>query len=462
MLKSWSETNRIDAAASHAHHDESPVAHCGARLNVFQRLARQWDAIHPYNGAQVVKIAGTVDLELCRKAWLDALAALELGVLCLSEESYRYRQMNGEAMYHGVVLCPEGTRLDEWISTELNRPFNADGGVPFRAFVLQEEGHFWMGLFYQHWVADSTSIRMLIREWFVRQFDPASATKQGLRHNAGGYFSLFGPHRNGSRPIDVLLSTLRWHSKFQKVRRIEDIENFHDMSLRFCTTEAPVGLIDQLRFAARAMGATVNDLFLAAIARVCNEHVPLKRRYRRKELAVGTIVDLRPSAQEPLNDVFDLLLGFTSVWCRDGVLGDWNALVETVSRQTRQQKRNGLPLASGLRMAYGIMVGKYFSRKRLIEFYRKRVPLAGANSNVNMNRCWSAKYANGPILDYLRVAPTGPMTPLVFATTTLGNSLSIGLTYREAIIDSDRAKLIADGFVQRLLEIVQLFPASRV
>ena len=425
-----------------------------AKFNVFQKLVRQWDALHPYNGAQIVKIRGSVDLALCRRAWLEALEALNLGVVCLTPKSYAHRCLNGEAKYHGVVRCPEGTKVDEWISDELNRPFDADGGVPFRPFVLQEEGHFWMGLCYQHWVADSASIRIVIREWFVRQFDRGAAASEALRFHAGGYLKLFGPQRNGARPTEVLLSTLRWHSKFRKARRIEDRTRFRDMRLQFRTIDAPEGLIDSLRSKARSMHATVNDLFLAAIAQVCDEHVPAQRRNGRCELAVGSIVDLRSSVREPVVNLFDLLLGFTSVWCRDDCLRDWPALVANVSKQTQQQKHGGIALASCLRMAYGIMAGKYLSRERLIEFYRKRVPLAGANSNVNLNPCWSGKYAGDPVLDYVRVAPTGPMTPIVFSTTTLGNRLSVGLTYRPAIIPADTARVMGEKFVGRLCEVV--------
>jgi hypothetical protein len=425
-----------------------------AKLNVFQRLVRQWDSIHPYNGAQVVKIRGRVDLELCRRAWLEALEALGLGVVSIAQKSYTYRCLNGEAIYHGVVRCPDGTKLEEWLSNELNRPFNDDGGVPFRPFVLQEESHFWMGLCYQHWVADSASIRMLMREWFVRQFDAAAVRPRELCFHAGGYFSLFGPHRDGAPPTKVFLSTLRWHPRFQKVRRIEDREKFADMRLAFQTIQAPERLIDALRATARRTGATVNDLFLAAIAQVCDEFVPVKRRYRRQQLAVGSIVDLRNGSRQPLRNLFDLLLGFTSVWCTDDVLPDWRKLVETIAGQTREQKRCGLPLASGLRMAYGIIAGKCLSRDGIIEFYRKRVPLAGANSNVNLNHCWAAKYAGDPVLDYVRVAPTGPITPLVFSTTTLGQGMSIGLTYRRAIITAEMANLIGEKFIARLRDLV--------
>ncbi len=452
MLKLWSQTDYPPQLTPppHAHSDSKRDS---TRFNVFQRLVRQWENLHPYNGAQILKIHGTVDLDLCRRSWLDALDFLNLGVVSVSQGSYHHRCLNGEAIYHGVVLCPEGTQLEKWISDDLNRPFDPPGGVPFRPFVIQEKGHFWMGVCYQHWVADSASIRMLIHEWFVRQYDPSRAAHRPIRFSPGGYLSLFGPQRNGCTPTEVLLSTLRWHTQFKKARRIEDRDKFQDLSLKFTVLNTPPGLIDPLRRAARRLGVTVNDLFLAAIAQVCDQCVPAERRHRRRELAIGSIVDLRPSADQPLNNVFDLLLGFTSICCKNNQLNHWPELIESVAKQTRQQKRCGLPLASCLRMAYGLVVGKYFSREDVIEFYRKRVPLAGASSNVNLNRCWAAKYSGNPVLDYIRVAPTGPMTPLVFATTTLGSQLSIALTYRSAILPPSQAEIISQKFITRLTEI---------
>jgi len=40
-------------------------------------LFAKWETLHPYNGAQILKIRGTVDAALCRKAWLDALKSLK-------------------------------------------------------------------------------------------------------------------------------------------------------------------------------------------------------------------------------------------------------------------------------------------------------------------------------------------------------------------------------------------------
>jgi hypothetical protein len=50
-----------------------------APINVFQRLARQWDEMHPYNAAQVLKIEGAASRLDLQEAWHDALNDLGLG-----------------------------------------------------------------------------------------------------------------------------------------------------------------------------------------------------------------------------------------------------------------------------------------------------------------------------------------------------------------------------------------------
>ncbi|MDP9173726.1 MAG: hypothetical protein M3O30_07655 [Planctomycetota bacterium] len=433
----------------HAHGN----GHGTAKLNLFQRLVRQWETLHPYNGAQVLKIRGQVDLDLARAAWHDAMEVLGLGRVCLSGDSYRYQCLNGDAIHHTVRLCPPGTVLDEWISGEMNRRFDELDAVPFRPFVIQEDGHFWLGLVYQHWVADSSSIRLLMHEWFARQFDPAAASTQRVRTRAGGYLALFGPHLSGWHTGEAFLSALRWQSQFRRARRIEDGEVFRDLSVRFARFPTEVGMIDGLVAAARTNDCTVNDLFLAAIAQACDQHIPAPRRYRRQDLAIATIVDLRSKSPTPLNNVFDLLLGFTSVCCRPEQMKDWKTLLHAVSLQTRRQKATGAPQSSWLRMLGALAAGRLLAQERVTEFYRKRVSLAGANSNVNLNRCWASRYNPDPLMEYVRVAPTGPMTPLVFTTTTLGHGLSIGLTYRNAIVSEERVRGLATVFLGQLNQL---------
>jgi hypothetical protein len=105
-----------------------------------------------------------------------------------------------------------------------------------------------------------------------------------------------------------------------------------------------------------------------------------------------------------------------------------------------------------IRMFAGLVAARMMGMKRekIINFYRKRVPLAGGISNVNLNQSWAQQYHPDPLIQYIRVSPTGPMMPLVFTTTTLGNDLNFGLTYREAVISRERADQIATHFTQRV------------
>ena len=183
---------------------------------------------------------------------------------------------------------------------------------------------------------------------------------------------------------------------------------------------------------------------------------------RRHNLAIGSIVDLRSKIDQPLNDVFNLLLGFTSVNCRPRDLENWDDLLAAVVYQTRRHKEIGFAQASWIRMMAGYIAGKYLKGKGkdIINFYRKRVSLAGAISNVNLNRCWAKRYHPDPLMGYVRAAPTGPMTPLVFTTTTLGSGLSVGMTYRHAILPDAAANELAGSFMRRLQSVAQLPPET--
>jgi hypothetical protein len=423
------------------------------RLNLFQRLVRQWETLHPYNGVQAMRVRGKVDLQDCRAAWDATLDSLGLGRICLSGDRYHHACLNGNAEQHTVQLAPPELQLDDWISQELNHPFDPAEGVPFRPILIHDGQSSWLGLTYQHWVADSTSIRRLMRDWFARLFDPAALTRRPIRAVGAGYLELFGPHHASWRAGGALLAYLRWCSQFRRVQRIENSEKFAEMSTRFIHVKSEEGLVDRLTTAARAAGATVNDLFLAAIARVCSRYVPIHIRAGRRDLGIGSIVDLRPKSPRPMNDVFNLLLGFTSVSCRPEILNDWPRLLTAISRQTRQQKINRIAESSWIRILGGLAASRMLNRKDNLELYRKRVALAGACSNVNLNRDWPARYFPDPLMEYVRVAPTGPTTPIVFTPTTLGGTLGVGLSFRQALVPEANAAAALSMFLDELRSI---------
>ncbi len=427
-----------------AYQNDHPV-----KFNLLQRLMRQWEQLYPFNGAHAVKISGALDLSAARRAWEMALSALGLGALSVTNNSYAYRLLNGEADRHTVEAFESGARVWDVISDELNRPYDADA-VPFRPFAIQEEGHFWLGLGYRHFVADSVSIRMLMREWFLRLFEPDRASNRRARLGAGGFLSLFGPHRANWDATPALLETLRLQHQIKRARRIEDREAFGRMPVRFELFDAPDGLIETLYARARSQKMRVNDLFLAAIAEACDRHEPSLQRSWKRHLVVETMVDLRPRSSAALDDVFDVLLGFSNVSCTPRELKHWDTLLSAVCRQTKKNRERGVAESSWLRMLAGLAVSKFVSRERLIEFYRKRLPTAAAISNVNMTPTWVRDFYPHRIMEYVRASPVGPSMPVIFTPTTLGPRLSLGMTYRESLISPERAAVLAKAVMDRL------------
>jgi hypothetical protein len=347
-----------------------------------------------------------------------------------------------------IGLAPD-TKADRLMSDQLNRPFDLSVELPFRAFVVEESDGYFAGVIYHHWVADSFSIRVLLREWFRRMFDPQQARRKPLHMADQGYWRLFGPSRGGWRLGEAAMKMVRWSARCRWTRRV-DPAGQRDLSTHFSLHRAPDGLIDALVASARRHGLTVNDLFLAAMARVCDQLVPVKRTPRRPDLSLGSVVDLRTRSRTLTNETFGLFLGFTGVFVRPKELADDELLLKCIHKQNARVKQSCDAEASMLHMVAGLVMARMFSTEGLMEYYRKRAATAGGISNVNLNRDWPGAYHPSPLLEYVRVSPVGPLVPVVFTPTTLGRQLNFGLTCRESVIPQERAGALADLFLRQL------------
>jgi hypothetical protein len=422
-------------------------------LNIFQKLMRRWDRVHPYNAAQVMQITGEPQAAQWESAWQATLASTGLGAVVLKGNRYHFN--SAAALSLSVHHCENRdhgdtavSRLENYLSTEMNRPFDDPNEPPFRPFLIRGDGHFFVGLVYQHWLADSTSIRMLMREWFVRVHDPSKAAQSPLPLASRGYWNTIGPGRRWGF-TQTLVEMTRRHIRMRRVQKI-DSTALSDHATRFKLIPAKSGLIDRLRIAAKNRQVKVNDIFLAALLEACAAHVPLQPRKNRRDVAVGSVVDLRPFASESLDGAFGLFLGFTNVIGQPEDIADFDRLLRCVSNQTIRQKKKGVAPASFIWMAAAVSVGSLSKPHELYHFYRKELPLAGGISNVDLSQSWVAHYHPSPLLDYLRISPTGPMTPLVVTTTTLGHQFHLGVTYRTGLISDARAAAVADAFLARL------------
>ena len=397
-----------------------------ARLNVFQRLARTWDVVHPYNAGQACRVAGAFGADGTARAWR---ASLDLFGLSGSPP----------LRLSGTDTCSD---LSRHFSRELNRHF-AEGEPPFRPFVQDAGGSQWLGVVYRHWVADSFSVRLLLREWIGRTLGETAgedARYRGSLLDSGGGI------------IPAALAALRRHGEYRRCRKVMPIGALAcRVSARMLDT--PPGLAPPLLAYARGRGVKLNDVFLAALVEACDRFVPTQPRPGRANLAVSTVTDLRPTCPRGERDRFGCHLGFGGVVCRSRDLARWDHLLRRVASCTAADRAAGFAKTSTLWMIAAELGGWVTPPHRLYNFYRKEAPFVGGISNVNLRGSWFDRNHPGVVLDYVRVSPTGPIVPVVLNVTTLGDDLRLSMTYRSNLLNGWTAAELARAFVSRLTRL---------
>ncbi len=420
-----------------------------ARLNLLQRLIRTWEQVHPYNAAQFATISGSVSLDRVQSAWTQAIHSLGIGPITIEGRSVHFTPADDAC--DPVTELPACTSVADHLSDELNRKFADLDGSPFRPFIAAaSDGTQICGIVYRHWVADSSSVRRLLGDWIVR----LSCSKQSRQTHLNGsippgYLDLCARRHSGAGLEGHVLDLFRQHNRLRRVRK--PVSGATDFSVRVLLGEVPDGVAGELRATCRRQGLKVSDALLAALAEACQRHVPFQARENRRDVAVGNIVDLRSYAGRDVDD-FGLYLGFTHLVCRPDELSDWPRLLRSTARQNLTHRRSGVTHSSTAWWMTALAWQRWLPPGRLYHCYRKEFPLAGGLSNVRLDALLPTWNGSTPILNYTRIAPTGPVAPVVMTTTTLGNRLRMALTYRPAVVDDARAAALLDTFSCRIIQ----------
>lgn len=420
-------------------------------LNSFQRIMRLWDQVHPYNAAHACRIAGSADINRIADAWKATLQSMGVGKISVQGNEFRHEAPAANEPGAQIHAYQNGRTIDSLITDEMNTRMNPDEGSPFRAFVLAEGDTYCMGVNYHHWVADSASIRWLMHEWFQRIQDPSSGGNKKAVIPPKGHWDYLGPEAAKWRMDEGIFGLLRYRTRFARARFIE--QPVSDCRVVVTFHHLPDGIAKPLAGLAKQNKVTFNDLMVAVMAQTVDRLGATPRRKGRDELAFGTIVDVRNWSKVPMDELFGLFLGFTTTMVRNQDLDCWDRLLQRVAAQNSFQKKSKAALASILRMVAVLIDSRFRSPQQWAEQNRRSMPLAGGISNVNMNRTWAGEHHPGPILDYYRVAPTGPLLPAAFTPTTLGTKLNFGITRLACLFDDDRNAAIAQSISNRLIEL---------
>lgn len=415
-------------------------------LNAFQQIMRMWDQVHPYNAAHAFRLEGDADIQRITEAWQTTLRSMGIGWISVKGDYFAHVPAQAP-----VYVAPPGATLDQVVSDEMNVRMNAEEGSPFRLFIVPESGAHCIGITYHHWVADSASIRWLLHEFFLRLQNLKTEPTPQARIPVEGHWHFFGPDAAHWPLLEGVMDVLRNRTRYCRMRQIGTEVDDSKVAVTF--HHLPHGVAPKLASLARANRATFNDLILSSLAQVMDELGVTPSTKHRDEMAIGTIVDLRASASKKMDDVFGLFLGFTTTMVRPADLKDWQRLLRTVSKQNAHQKRTKSAHASILRMAAALIEARFVTPKRWGELYRKRMPMVAGISNVNMNRTWAGEHHPSPILDYYRIAPTGPILPAAFTPTTLGNRMNFGITRLACLIDPQKNAAISQSLSDRLIQL---------
>jgi hypothetical protein len=323
-----------------------------------------------------------------------------LGFVEVNAEDLTYHCQTDHAPRVALVEADDGSEsaLADWVTRELNRPFERPRCRPWRFSALEAgpDAHYVI-VAYDHWMADSVAARNV------------------LQHVLDRYCGWNRPENR--RPLSV--AQVPYASSRQ-------------MDVRFELFRAAAGTAPQLRDFARSLGATVHDVILAALGRAMAEHLPRRATRKGQAMSLGTIVDVRGEAEEDLSDSLGAFLSYFLVrLAADRPMGLAEA-VRRIAAATGPIKARRTYLNSMLNMKLAGAVWPHLRETAKPFFMRKTLPMTAGVSNVVVRSGWLNDSGAGDVAEYIRGASTDPILPLVLSPTTLGEEMNVGVSYRTA------------------------------
>lgn len=408
----------------------------------------RWNDIHPYNAVHIVRVLRRLDRDRLRDVINREIGDLGLGGFSIDRRLQTYAFAGG---HEGIELrfvdagADDTSVLSHEVETELNRPFPAGTQSPFRFFAVEQSDFFNLGLVYFHAIAGAESIALLLQGIVQRYMERGSrpySLPLDLYPKPSDIKSIIRPSlvagqfRQMLRQIGNLRRSCR--PRYQKT---EDYRNAFK-----------IFVIRQEQFqkivaTAKRWGVTLNDFFLAVILRSVSPLAEARfRAPRRRLISAASIANIRKDLKVDASRTFGLFLGSFSVSHEvpEGI--SLESLARDLQRQTDLIKKYKTYLMAPLELKAAEFLIRVLGVDRRARFYTRNYPLWAGITNMNLNTVWPQEQGDGPG-DYLRGVSTGPITPCVFAVTTVGEKVNIGVSYRTAVYRSEDMEGIVDRFI---------------
>lgn len=435
------------------------------RLNLFQAMMLRWRGLHPYTGVHVVRVPMRLERDRLETGIRGVLERRGLTGFELSPARRTYRY-GGGASATEVATLPGGSDpsdvLARAIESALNTAFPAAGRIdPFRFFAVDAGDAFHLGLAYDHFIAAADSIVALLAE-IVEGYAGAPAAAPGpggaLDRYPPTYWRLFLRH-----PVKLARGLAHLPAMAASCRR-----SFRPPTAGgggrhngFAAFRVDPPGFRAMRRAAAAWGVTLNDLFMALLlASLAPLAEARERAPRRRELGIASIMNIRGDYQPDAQRTFGQFLGAMRVSHPVPPGATLEAIARDVHAETERVKRGKLYLPGLLALGATGLVWPLLSDDRRDRFLPKNYPVWAGLTTLNVNLLWTRAAERFPGIEYLRAGSTGPLAPFVFAITTVGEVLHVGISYRSAAVPREAVDGVAAEFVRKISALSTCAPGQ--
>lgn len=437
------------------------AASASCKLGFFQQSMLLWGRIHPYVAVHALRLRGAARPDDWCAAATAACKAAGLGRLHIfGTDRYRFDGDVAVEVDRRAAANDPLAAVARVADAAMNRPFASGPHSPFRWCMFDEAAGaaHWIVLAYHHVVADAAAIEALLQRILVRYWaalEPAAGREPGLAPAPlrAAADAVDDPFRGAVRRTGVLATlrrAVRMYRAFRAVHKMQDERGRGDQT-HSIVRAGSVELYSGLRAACAQRGVGMNDALLAALCGAIKDAAPdrVVSRKRRK-IALGTVLSGRRLAPQAWENRFGVCLTDGLLLIDDPDVPD-DELLREVARQGSELKKNPLAFAalSMLRLFLVRRIWPLFMVRQERRSYRRVFPLCGGVSTYVASASQFGRAA-AQVLDYVRVCPPGPATPIVLAPTVYDGRLSLALTCRESCLSAARAEQFLCDIERRL------------
>jgi hypothetical protein len=431
------------------------AAEIAAKLNLFQRTMLRWRELHPYSAAHAVRVPKPLEQARLEHLITRRLAAIGLTGLVLDPRRGWLRREWVADPVELKVLADGGDPLAAlWneLEAQLNTPFPHAGRVSaFRFLAVPANDGFYLGLVYDHFIAGGDAIALLMKG-VVDDYSHAEAvTPPAPRSRLAPplYRGLLLHH-----PLSVLWATLRLPSFIACARRSIRPPGSRDGNPYNALGYLRLGPddVEGLRRAATAWGVTLNDLLLASLLLTLAPLAPERTRARRRrELAVASIVNIRPDLPASAADTFGPFLASFHVSHAVPTGIGLRQLAQDVHAESARIKRERLYVQTLAGLGVSGLMWPFLSPGQRERFFSKYHPVWGGVSLLNINAVWErAGGGEAAPGEYIRAVSTGPACPLVLTVTAARDVLHVGISFRADVFSRATVEGVKAAFARSI------------